>query len=77
MIRPDAYSGLICVQTVRKGNSLPTRTFCMFFLSSVDFFQNQLFWKILSGTPSECLTDQTQVMTDVLAALICVQTVCR
>ena len=27
------------------------------FLSSADYFQNQLFRKILSGIPSECQTD--------------------
>ena len=36
----------------------------MFFLSSADFFQNQLFRKILSGLPLECqtvwITDQAR-----------------
>ena len=31
------------------------------FLSSADFFQNQLFQKILSGIPSECQTDWVQI----------------
>ena len=30
-------------------------------LSSADFFQNQLFRKILSGIPSECQTDWIQI----------------
>ena len=32
------------------------------FLSSADFFQNQLFRKILSGIPSECQTDWIQTV---------------
>ena len=43
------------------------------FLSSVVFFQNQLFRKILSGIPSECQT----VWMDKMSGLIWVQTVCR
>ena len=31
------------------------------FLSSANFFQNQLFWKLLSGIPSECQTDWVQI----------------
>ena len=27
-----------------------------FFLSTADFFQNQFFWIILTGIPSECQT---------------------
>ena len=38
-------------------NSLPPGKFFMLFLSSADFFQNQLFRKILSEVPSECQTD--------------------
>ena len=34
------------------------------FLSSADFFQNQLFRKILSGITSECHTDWVQVRPD-------------
>ena len=48
-----------------------------FLLSSADFFQNQLFRKILSGTPSECQTVWTQIRTDILSVLIWVQTVCK
>ena len=42
----------------------------MCFLSSADFFQNQLFRKILSGIPSECLTVWIQIQTrsDILGA---------
>ena len=44
-------------------------TLCMLgnfacFLSSADFFQNQLFRKILSGIPSECQTVRIQVGSD-------------
>ena len=49
----------------------------MLFLSSADFFQNQLFRKILSGTPSECQTVWIQIRPDVLSGLIWVQTVCK
>ena len=47
----------------------------MFFLSPADFFQNQLFRKILSGIPSECQTDWIQIGPDILSGLIWVQTV--
>ena len=46
------------------------------FLSFADFFQNQLFRKILSG-PSECQTFWTQIRPDILSGLIWVQTVCQ
>ena len=47
------------------------------FLSSADFFQNQLFRKILSGIPSECQTVWIQIRPDILSDLIWVQTVCK
>ena len=47
------------------------------FLSSADFFQNQLFRKILSGIPSECQIVFIQIRPDVLSGLIWVQTVCK
>ena len=47
------------------------------FLSSADFFQNQLFQKILSGIPSECQTDWIQIRSDILSGMIWVQTVCK
>ena len=47
------------------------------FLSSADFFQNQLFGKIISGIPSECQTVWNQIRPDVLSGLIWVQTVCE
>ena len=37
-------------------HTLTPEKFHMLFLSSADFFQNQLFGKILSGIPSECQT---------------------
>ena len=49
----------------------------MLLLSSGDFFQNQLFQKILSGTLSECQTVWIQIRTDILLVLIWVQTVCK
>ena len=47
------------------------------FLSSADFEKNQLFWKDLSGIPSECQTDWIQIRPNVLSGLIWVQTVCK
>ena len=47
------------------------------FLSTADFFQNQLFQKILSRIPSERQTVWTQIRPDVLSGLIWVQTVCK
>ena len=46
-------------------------------LSSADFFQNQLFSKILSEIPSECQTVGIQTKPDILSGLIWVQTVCK
>ena len=49
------------------------------FLSSVDFFQNQFFRKILSGihVSSECQTVWIQILPNILSSLIWVQTVCK
>ena len=47
------------------------------FLSSADFFQNQLFQKILSGIPSECQMVWILIRPDVLSGLIWVKTVCK
>ena len=49
----------------------------MNFLSSADFFQNQLFKKILSGIPSECQTVCILVRPDMMLGLMLVQTVCK
>ena len=57
-------------------NSLSPGQFFM-FLSSADFFQNQLFRKILSGIPPECQTDWTQIRPNILSGLIWVQSVCK
>ena len=46
-------------------------------LSSADFFQNQLFRKILSGIPSECQTVWIQIRLDKMSSLILIQTVCK
>ena len=51
--------------------------FACFFLTSADFFQNQLFQKIISGIPSECQTVWIQIRPDILLILIWVQTVCK
>ena len=47
------------------------------FMSSSDFFENQLFRKIISGIPSECQTVWIHFRPDILSGLICVQTVCK
>ena len=47
------------------------------FLSSADFFQSQLFRKILSGIPSEYQTVLIQIRPYFLSALIWNQTVCK
>ena len=47
------------------------------FLSSVDFFLNQLFGKIISGILSECQRVWILIRPDVLSRLIWVQTVCQ
>ena len=47
------------------------------FSPSADFFQNQLFQKILSGIPSECQTDWIQTRPNILLGLIWVQSVCK
>ena len=49
----------------------------VFFFPSADFFQNQLFQKILSAITSECQTVCTQIRPDILSGLIWVQTVCK
>ena len=51
--------------------------FARLFLSSADFFENQLFRNILSGIPSECQTVWIQIRPDILSGLIWVQTVCK
>ena len=47
------------------------------FLSSADIFQNQLFWKILSGISYECLTVWIQIRPSILSSLIWVKTFCK
>ena len=58
-------------------NSLHAVKFCMLFLSSADFFQNQLFRKILSGIPSEYQTVWIQIRPNMLSGLIWVQIVSK
>ena len=47
------------------------------FLPSADFFQNQLFRKIISGMSSECQTDWIQIRPNILSDRIWVQIVCK
>ena len=47
------------------------------FLSSADFFKNQLFRKIILGIPSECQTDWIQISPDTVPGLICFQSVSK
>ena len=47
------------------------------FLLSADFFQNQLFEKILSGISSECQKDWIQIRPDYMLGLIWIQIVCK
>ena len=49
----------------------------MLLLSSGDFFQNELFRKVLSGALSECQTVWIQIRTDILSILIWVQILCK
>ena len=41
------------------------------------FFQNQLFWKPISGIQSECQTVRIRIRSDILSGLIWIQTVCK
>ena len=65
------------MQQVAFSNSVALNPFFTFFLSSADFFQNQLFRKILSGISSECQTNWIQIRPEVLSDLIWVQSVCK
>ena len=49
----------------------------MHFLSSANFFQNQLFQKVVSEIPSECLDKHSRIKIrpHVLSGLIWVQTI--
>ena len=58
-------------------NSCLSSNFSRFFLSSADFFQSQLFQKILAEIPSECQTVLIQIRPDILSGLIWVNTVCK
>ena len=60
---------------MRKVTLHPGKFFTL--LSSADFFQDQLFRKILSGLPSERQLVWTQIRSDVLLGLIWVQTICK
>ena len=57
-------------------NSAPWEIFPAFLLSA-DFFQNELFPKILSVIQSVCQTVWIQISPDILSGLIWVQTVCK
>ena len=47
------------------------------FLSSADFFQNQLFQKKISGIQSECQTVWIQIRPNILSGLIWHQAICK
>ena len=47
------------------------------FLSSVDFFQNQFFRKILSEILSKCQVVWIQIRPNKMSGLILVQAVCK
>ena len=49
----------------------------LIFLLKIIFLRNSFRTKILSGIPSECLTDLIQIKPDILWGLIWVQTVCK
>ena len=49
----------------------------VFFVVCWTFFHDQLFWKILSGIPSEHQAVWIQIRPDVLLGLIWFQTVCK
>ena len=51
--------------------------FLQAFLSSADFFQNQLFRNILSKIPSECKIVLIQIRPEKISGLIWFQTVCK
>ena len=53
-----------------KINSLAPWEIFRAFLLSADFFQNQLFQKILSGIPSECQAVWFQIRPNILSRLI-------
>ena len=85
MTVPNLFINSILISLSKHGSSrvksqvlaLHLGKFFMLFLSSADFFQNQLFRKILSGILSKCQTDWTQIRPDVVWGLIWVQTVFR
>ena len=51
--------------------------FIFFFLLFADFFQYQLFWKILSEIPFECQTVWILIRPNILLGLIRIQAVCK
>ena len=64
---------IMLVKHLAKINSA-TWEFFHEFLKSADFFQNQLYRKIISGIPSDCQTVWIQIRPDIL---IWFQTVCK
>ena len=67
------FSGNKQIMTVMTHHSCFQLTLCMLvillsFLSSADFFQNQLVPKNLSGIPSKCQIVWTQIMPDICRA---------
>ena len=75
---------MLCLhlQSPPKSHLKNNRKICMLgnfscFFASADFFQNQLFQKILSGIVSECQTVLILIRPDNLMGLIWVKTVCK
>ena len=68
--------GQICLRRLSADNTSRLGNFHAFCRLLI-YFQNQLFRKILSGIPSECQTDWTQIRPDIMLGLIWVQSVCK
>ena len=70
---PNCLQMLSAVGSVLAQLVLKVLSFCMLFFKfflAADFFQNQLFQKILPGIPYECQTVWIQIRPDILLGLI-------
>ena len=56
-------------------HAFPVSMHTLAFLSSADFFQKQLFQKVIQELQTECQTAWIQIRPDILLGLIWVQTV--
>ena len=70
-------SAAVVIGTCWANSLFPGLILHAFLSTAADILQNQLFRKILSGTPSECQTDWIQIRPDILLGLIWVQSVCQ